>query len=169
MIKIGDRDEDGAFGCLDNCPLIANPSQFDFDSDGIGDSCDNCFTISNPDQGDVDADLVGDSCDNCPAVANTSQADSDSDGLGNLCDNCSQMFNPGQSDVDGDGFGDLCDPCPNDSTNTCCTLAGDPNNSGAINIADVTFMIARIFNQGPSPVVPGAGDIDCPGIVWITG
>lgn len=163
MITIGDRDNDGAFGCLDNCPQTTNPSQFDFDVDGVGDSCDNCFTIFNPDQADMDADLVGNGCDNCPSFANTNQADADSDGLGNICDNCKYIFNPGQSDADGDGFGDVCDPCPNDATNTCCTLAGDPNNSASINIADVTFLIARIFNQGPAPAVPGSGDANCSG------
>ena len=33
----------------------------------------------------------------------------------------------------------------------CCALAGDANNDGGLNIADVTFLIARIFASGPAP------------------
>ena len=111
----------------------------------------------------MDADLVGNGCDNCPSFANTNQADSDSDGLGNICDNCKYIFNPGQLDTDGDGFGDVCDPCPHDATNTCCTLAGDPYKSASINIADVSFLISLIFNQGSCPVVPASGAATCIG------
>jgi hypothetical protein len=35
-----DDDNDGVLDGVDNCPLIANPSQADFDQDGIGDTCD---------------------------------------------------------------------------------------------------------------------------------
>jgi hypothetical protein len=35
-----DRDADGVWDRLDNCPECANPSQADFDLDGLGDPCD---------------------------------------------------------------------------------------------------------------------------------
>lgn len=34
---------------------------------------------------------------------------------------------------------------------SCCETAGDANRSGSVNIADVTFMISRIFSGGPAP------------------
>lgn len=36
-------------------------------------------------------------------------------------------------------------------TNACCDLAGDADNNGLFNIADITFGIARIFADGPAP------------------
>jgi len=35
-----DTDGDGIQDSLDNCPLVANPSQTDSNSDGVGDACD---------------------------------------------------------------------------------------------------------------------------------
>ncbi len=43
-------------------------------------------------------------------------------------------------------------------TNTCCSVAGDANHDGALNIADVTFGIARIFSSGPAPVCQDEAD-----------
>jgi hypothetical protein len=34
-----DNDNDGVCDTIDNCPLVANPDQFDGDSDGTGDAC----------------------------------------------------------------------------------------------------------------------------------
>ncbi len=163
MMVIGDRDGDGFFGCLDNCPLTANPTQLDTDGDGIGDDCDNCALVANPGQEDFDNDSVGDVCDNCPSAANTNQADADGDGIGDLCDVCKFVSNPSQIDTDNDGFGDVCDPCPTDPLNSCCTIAGDVDNSGSDNIGDVTYMIATIFSGGPVAVIPGSDDVNCSG------
>jgi PKD repeat protein len=46
-------------------------------------------------------------------------------------------------------------------------VCGDANGSGSVNIADVTFLIARIFSGGPGPVPNQAGDADGDGQVNI--
>ncbi len=74
-----DADADGVADSLDNCPLVANPDQFDSDADDIGDACD-------PDLLDSDADGVADSLDNCPLIANPDQFDSDLDNIGDACE-----------------------------------------------------------------------------------
>ncbi len=58
-----DQDGDGIPDSLDNCSMVANPSQTDTDGDGYGDACDNCPTVFNLDQGDLDQDGVGNDCD----------------------------------------------------------------------------------------------------------
>lgn len=43
-----DRDGDGIPNYVDNCPMVANPTQLDTDGDGKGDACDACPTTPNP-------------------------------------------------------------------------------------------------------------------------
>ncbi len=145
-----DDDLDGVLNIVDNCPSVFNPGQEDGDGDDVGDNCDNCPQIANPTQEDFDSDLVGDSCDNCLEVANTLQEDIDTDGLGDSCDNCQFVYNPGQDDTDGDGIGDSC----------CCVLRGDVDTTGATDVGDLTYLVAYLFQSGPSPPCPKQGDVD---------
>ncbi len=46
------------------------------------------------------------------------------------------------------------------TVSTKFVLRGDADNSGTINIGDVTYLIARIFTGGPAPVTVQAGDAD---------
>ena len=107
-----DKDLDGVYDHLDNCPETANEDQADTDGDGMGDVCDN----------DIDGDGILNDSDNCPETANEDQADLDGDGIGDVCDddkdgdtilnaddNCPETANEDQSDIDGDGIGDVCD------------------------------------------------------------
>lgn len=49
----------------------------------------------------------------------------------------------------------------------CCANAGDANNDGSTNIADVTFLIARIFAGGTAPPCCEQGDANGDGSVNI--
>lgn len=112
-------ENDGTKECVDNCPLVYNPTQSDTDQDGLGDACDpdadddlvlvvegdNCPLIANPNQADLDGDGLGDACDD----------DRDGDSIANDEDNCALIpnapptFGQAQLDLDGDGLGDVCD------------------------------------------------------------
>lgn len=77
-IRVGiDRDRDGIFNHIDNCPSVANPGQADVDKSGIGDVCE--ATADSDDDGIVNA------VDNCPGIPNADQADSDGNGVGDAC------------------------------------------------------------------------------------
>jgi hypothetical protein len=50
-----DGDGDGVCDAIDDCPLVANPSQGDADGDGIGDACDEaCVTLTRGGLGGVE-------------------------------------------------------------------------------------------------------------------
>ena len=82
-----DRDGDGVFDELDNCPDHSNADQLNTDGDAEGDSCDL----------DDDNDCVADNFDNCRVTANPDQSDSDLDGIGDACD----ALDDGDTDSDG--------------------------------------------------------------------
>jgi Zinc carboxypeptidase/Thrombospondin type 3 repeat len=90
---------------------------------------------------DLDDDGIPDSLDNCPSMANLSQADMDADSVGDICDNCPNFANPSQIDIINDGIGDACQ-----------FVCGDCDNSGHVNIVDVTFMVRFAFFGGSPPV-----------------
>ena len=94
-----------------------------------------------PVDADADDDGIPDSLDNCPSMPNVAQSDVDGDAIGDACDNCPSLANPSQIDFYGDGTGDACQ-----------FICGDCNNSGRVNIVDVTFMIQFAFVGGPPPV-----------------
>jgi len=154
-----DTDSDGVLDGVDNCRLLANPGQGDSDSDGEGDLCDAC-----PDDplNDHDFDGICGSIDPCPL---DSLNDIDADGVCGNADNCPFTYNPGQSDIDVDLVGDSCDLCPTisdpwqqDTNNDgvgdacCCLVRGDVDHSGAVNVSDITYLVARLFcGIGPPP------------------
>ncbi len=50
----------------------------------------------------------------------------------------------------------------------CCDAPGDADHSGSTNVADVTFMIARIFSGGPAPTCVNESDANGDGVFNIT-
>jgi YVTN family beta-propeller protein len=92
-----DRDLDGSFDGLDNCPAAANAGQVDADGDAVGDACDRCTGSADADQRDSDGDGFGNACD----------ADLDQSGLVNLVDLAlfRQRFFTADADADFDGDG----------------------------------------------------------------
>ncbi|HSG98892.1 MAG TPA: thrombospondin type 3 repeat-containing protein, partial [candidate division Zixibacteria bacterium] len=132
-------------------------SVLDTDVDGVPNYQDNCPLTPNEAQADSDGDGVGDVCDLCAGFHDA--IDADSDLIPDGCDNCPLDANPGQADINGNGVGDACD--------TCCDVAGDGNDDGALNIADVTYLIGRIFSGGPAPPCCAAADANADGSVNI--
>ncbi|MFH1373268.1 MAG: C25 family cysteine peptidase [bacterium] len=134
----------------DNCPDHANPGQEDLDEDGFGDVCDQCMDFDH--DGFGDPGYPDNTCpeDNCPDIPNPDQDDPDGDNLGAVCDNCPSAYNPDQADADEDGVGDAC----------CCVNGGNVDRNGGIDVADLTCLIAFMFQGGTSPPCPAEGDVD---------
>ncbi len=131
----------------------------DWDYDGIADPWDNCDGTWNPDQEDADRDDVGDSCDNCISAYNPDQEDTDGDSVGDSCDNCIYAYNPEQEDADSNGVGDDCDV-------GCCNhdgIRGDADNSTTLDVGDLTYLVAYLFQSGLPPPCPEEGDVDASG------
>jgi hypothetical protein len=81
-------------------------------------------------------------------------ADMDGDGITDSADNCLTVFNPGQADTDSDGVGDAC----------CCADRGNVDGltgaGGPVNVADLTYLVAYLFQGGQAPPCPEQGNVD---------
>ena len=50
----------------------------------------------------------------------------------------------------------------------CCVLRGDADHSGAINVSDLTYMVAYLFQGGPPPICFPEGDVDGSGAINVS-
>ena len=50
----------------------------------------------------------------------------------------------------------------------CCQLRGDVDASGAINVSDLTYLVARLFQGGPPPPCEDEGDVDGSGAINVS-
>lgn len=108
-----DSDRDGVPNATDNCPSVANPSQFDCNGDGVGDACEldaqDCNANGRHDRCDLDdilLDANGDGhIDSCQYARGDLNFDAMVDGsdLGIVLTNW-LASRPSQPDVTGDGI-----------------------------------------------------------------
>ena len=47
----------------------------------------------------------------------------------------------------------------------CCEQRGDADHSGAINVADLTYLVSHLFFSGPAPPCEEEGDVDGSGAI----
>lgn len=155
-----DTDSDGIADVIDICPGFDD--NVDTDSDGFPDGCDVCPDLYNPNhQMDTDGDGVGDVCDVCPGFDDN--LDVDVDGIADGCDNCPDVANSSQVDTDSDGTGDACDGC-------CLFSRGNADGDvlDQIDISDLVFMVAYMFQGGAEPPCMDEADIDGSGGIDIS-
>ncbi|SHH42922.1 Outer membrane protein assembly factor BamB, contains PQQ-like beta-propeller repeat [Marisediminitalea aggregata] len=102
----GDVDNDGVINEHDNCPLTANPDQYNNDGDLAGDACDD----------DDDNDGIDDIADAYPFVSIGGLPDNDGDGAPDTCDViCIASGMQADEDDDNDGVSDTEDFFPFDA------------------------------------------------------
>lgn len=152
----GDGLDDGSEVNTHNTdPLLA-----DTDADGLNDGAEIGLG-TDPNDSDSDGDTLSDGDEVNTHNTDPLLADTDADGLADS-DEISLGTDPNNPDSDGDGEADGVDACPLvfNPCPGCCDTAGDFNNDGSFNIADVTAGIAFIFSGGPAPVCGDEGDSD---------
>jgi hypothetical protein len=114
----------------------------DADLDGLGGRVDNCPLVANPSQQNSDGDLLGDACDNCPFYATANTTDTDGDGRGNECE-CGDQTGDGRNNVLDLIAINLAIFNPTQVTPLC-----DANNDGRCNVKDIVAVNAEIFSPG---------------------
>jgi hypothetical protein len=153
--KVGDRvgTSGSAFGLPDGSPVVGFESGVNTrNPTGFSDSFDTLATtviVSAAGPVDSDTDGVPNDSDNCPALDNSDQADHDLDNVGDACDLCPDFQSSNNSDIDCNGIAAPCE-------------CGDQNESGTVNVSDLTAINAAIFGRvQASPLCDTNNDNRC--------
>ncbi len=161
-LSTADTDNDGLMDAVEIL-LGLNPGSTDSDGDGVGDFVE----IGDPSSPtDTDGDQTIDALDTDDDDDGILTTDEDVNGNGDPTDDdtdSDNLANYLDTDDDGDGILTVADACPlivNPCPGTCCAIAGDYDNNGSFNIADVTAGIARIFTGGAAPSCQDQADAD---------
>lgn len=165
-----DKDGDGIFDKVDNCPEEAGPIENagcpwgDSDNDTVLDNQDNCPNEAGPVENngcpwqDRDNDTVLDKDDNCPDKPGKPEdngcprTDTDGDGVFDKDDNCPNeagaIDNQGcpWKDTDGDGVTDDVDDCPK--------VAGSVTNKGC---PEITEEVQKTLNSYAKTILFDSG------------
>ena len=164
-----DTDGDGLTDGAEVNVHGTNPLLADTDADGLTDGAEINIHGTNPLDADTDGDGLSDGDEVNVHGTDPLLADTDGDGLSDSEEINIHGTDPLNPDTDGDGEVDGVDACPliPNPCPGCCDVPGDANNGGSVNIADVTFLIARIFAGGSAPPCCEEGDANGNGSVNI--
>lgn len=170
-----DSDGDGLKNACDNCPAVANASQFDENGDGVGDACDGKLHIQSyyPDTGYVGYTYSY----QFSALGGVAPYNWTFFG-GDIPSGCS--FASGTGAVIGTptlaatfyltvAVSDFSFPAKVDTLSTAITISanspnfvcGDANGNGSISISDAVGLVFYIFAGGTPPSPIAAGDANC--------
>ena len=139
----------------------------DADTDGFGDLTDpgtvdlNGFCTPGKVSNNLD-------CDDSNAAINPTTVwyqDFDSDGYGNPLVSLTQCVQPPGYVLDNT---DCDDTDPTKPPCGCCLLRGDVDRSGAINVSDLTYLVAYLFSGGAPPPCADEGDVDGSGAINVS-
>jgi hypothetical protein len=136
----------GAYEFGDCPPLPCGDPNADDDADGIRNGLEDVNGDGNCANDDTDGD----------GIPNFRDPDDDGDGVLTRNEDYDGNGDPTDDDRNGDGVPDYLDP--NVRGPSVPFKRGDTNGDGAIDIADVIFMLTHLFAHGPAPSCKKAGN-----------
>jgi len=93
-------------------------------------------------------------------------ADTDLDSLDNLGEYQNNTW-PTDPDTDDDGYLDGIEVLRGSDPLDSCSICGDINRSGSINLLDILYLINYLYKDGNSPIIPDMVDVNNSGSIDI--